>query len=235
MIQFGFAAVFPVVSMVLSDVIAPRRVFPARRERHAPATKRGHIGRQMHDPTRNSAVFDAAKLIVAIAERQDRAAFGALFDFYAPRLKTFLMRRGATAELAEDLAQEALLAIWRKARSFDPARATASAWIFAITRNLRIDEARRGVKAQAVDFFDLIAPEEIAQPDAIVSAADSEARVRHAMKSLPDDQLDVVRLSFFEGRAHGSIADALQIPVGTVKSRLRLAMNKLRDLLSELS
>jgi RNA polymerase sigma-70 factor (ECF subfamily) len=178
---------------------------------------------------------DGAALIRAIAARQDRAAFAALFGFYAPRIKTFLMRRGASAELAEDLAQEAMIAIWRKAASFDPGRATAAAWIFSIARNLRIDVARREAKSQDADFYDLVMPDDPAPPDSAMLAIDSETHVRAAMQALPPEQLDVVRLSYFEGKAHSGIAEALQIPIGTVKSRLRLATKRLRELLGDLS
>ena len=178
---------------------------------------------------------DAARLIAAIAAHGDRDAFAALFDHYAPRIKTFLIRRGAGQDLAEDLAQEAMLSVWRKAGSFDAERATASAWIFTIARNLGIDHFRREQRTAATDHRQLVDPEDPARPDDLLIDHDTDTRVRNALRQLPPDQRRVVELSFFEGKAHGEISTVLDIPLGTVKSRLRLAFGRLRDLLDGLS
>jgi RNA polymerase sigma-70 factor (ECF subfamily) len=176
---------------------------------------------------------DAATLIRSIATRADRDAFVVLFDRYAPRIKAYALRLGATRELAEDIAQETMLALWRKAAGFDPTRASAEAWIFAIARNLRIDAVRR---ARFVENGE--PPREHASPepgsDILIGAAQYAARLRVALTSLPPEQAEVVRLSFFDDRPHAEIEDALGIPLGTVKSRLRLAMAKLRALLDDL-
>lgn len=176
------------------------------------------------------------QLICAIASRQDRKAFAVLFDFFAPRIKGFMLRSGASEGRAEELAQETMLAVWRKAALYDPAGAGAAAWIFTIARNLRIDahrhEHRGGLETSDVDLEFQI--DESPQPDSHVAAAQSEERVRSALAKLPADQMRVVELSFFEERAHAEIAWMLAIPLGTVKSRLRLAMNRLRFLLDEL-
>ena len=84
-----------------------------------------------------------ARLIVAIARQQDRAAFARLFDYFAPRIKTYMRRSGVPEAHSEELAQETLLMVWRKASLFEPAGGGAAAWIFAIARNLRIDALRR--------------------------------------------------------------------------------------------
>jgi RNA polymerase sigma-70 factor (ECF subfamily) len=179
--------------------------------------------------------FDPAGLIVTIATHQDRAAFETLFGHYAPRIKTLMMRRGVSPNAAEDLAQETLIAIWRKASQFDPARATASAWIFAIAGNLRIDSLRRDQRAQRYTTDESMLPDNPDQPDELALINEREQRVRSAIKLLPDEQVQVVRLSFIEGRAHGDIADALKLPLGTVKSRLRLAFRRLRETLGDLT
>jgi RNA polymerase sigma-70 factor, ECF subfamily len=178
---------------------------------------------------------DPARLIVAIATRRDRSAFASLFGFYAPRIKGFLMRTGSTAEVAEEIAQEAMLAVWRKASTFDASRARASTWIYAIARNLRIDRLRheRGVSADAL--YEVLGCDDRERPDDTVEWAERDDRVRGALQELPNEQMTVVRLSFFEDRAHADIARILGIPLGTVKSRLRLAMAKLRERLSDLS
>jgi RNA polymerase sigma-70 factor (ECF subfamily) len=175
---------------------------------------------------------DPAQLICAIAAHADRAAFAALFTRFAPRVKAFLLRLGLDNATAEEHAQEALLIVWRKAAQFDPARATAAAWIFTIARNLRIDAARRAQRAQpAPDPVDEPPPEPSA--DAILAAGDRAMRVRAALAALPVEQADVIRLAYFDDRPHADIERVLGIPLGTVKSRLRLAMSRLRGLLDE--
>jgi RNA polymerase sigma-70 factor, ECF subfamily len=178
---------------------------------------------------------DPAHLLAAIAARGDRAAFASLFGFYAPRIKGFLMRTGSAAEVAEEIAQEAMLSVWRKAATFDASRASVSTWIYAIARNLRIDRLRheRGVRAEV--FYEALRSDEPERPDDSLEWAERDDRVRLAVRELPDEQMTVVRLSFFEDKPHGDIARILGIPLGTVKSRLRLAMAKLRERLDELS
>lgn len=191
-------------------------------------------GASMRDDDRKSGEHDPARLIKAIALHRDRDAFAMLFAYYAPRIKAVLMRQGASAELAEDLAQEALLSVWRKADYFEASRASASAWIFAIARNLRIDALRRDQRARKSAHYNVFEPEAPETPDSVVAARESDAHVRTALAQLSKDHVKVVRLSFFEGKAHREIAEVLNIPLGTVKSRLRLAMGRLRELLGEL-
>jgi RNA polymerase sigma-70 factor (ECF subfamily) len=183
---------------------------------------------------RAAAGNNAADWIRAIAEKKDRAAFAALFEFYAPRIKAMLTRLGAAADAAEDLAQETLLTVWRKAAYFDPDRASAAAWIFTIARNLRIDRLRGDNRAKLYAPYEMVEPEGPQHPDSALNAAERDARVRAALKELSQEQVRVVQLSFFEGRAHGDIATLLDLPLGTVKSRVRLAMARLRNLLGDL-
>jgi RNA polymerase sigma-70 factor (ECF subfamily) len=178
---------------------------------------------------------ELARLIEAVAARQDRDAFVVLFDHFAPRIKGFLMRGNTPAGLAEELAQEALIMVWRKAGQFDRSRAGASAWIFTIARNLRIDIARREQRAKLLDAQADENLEQPAPPDAELLASELERRVLSALEHLSDDQMRVVRLSFFEGKAHAEIATELELPLGTVKSRIRLAMNRLRELLGDMT
>ena len=171
-------------------------------------------------------------MIVAIARDRDRAAFADLFEHFAPRVKSYMLRLGAAPEAAEELAQETLLIVWRRAEAFDPAKAAASTWVFAIARNLRIDVARRANRAPPRDdpAFELSAPP---APDTAVSAVEDEARIGRAIATLPAEQARVITLSFFSDKPHSEIAAELDVPLGTVKSRLRLAMNRLRGLLQE--
>jgi RNA polymerase sigma-70 factor (ECF subfamily) len=176
-----------------------------------------------------------ANWITAIAARQDHAAFASLFVFYAPRIKTMLIRTGANVDAAEDVAQETLLTVWRKASYFDPDRASASAWVYAIARNLRIDRLRHDNQAKFHAMYEIIEIEEPEWPDSALNAAERADRVHGALNQIPEEQIRVLQLSFFEGRAHGDIAKKLDLPLGTVKSRLRLAIGRLRHLLGDLS
>ena len=173
-----------------------------------------------------------AALIAAIAQRQDRAAFAVLFAYFAPRVKSYLQGRGCDAARAEDLAQEALLTVWRKAAQYDPARATAAAWIFVVARNLWIDTLRRGrLPLPLPDPSDDPGPEPLA--DARLAADDRARRLHAALRELRPEQLESLRLAFFEERSHSEIERLLGVPLGTVKSRLRLAMSRLRVALGD--
>jgi RNA polymerase sigma-70 factor (ECF subfamily) len=175
-----------------------------------------------------------AEMIAAIAARADRSAFAALFGHFAPRVKSYMLRLGAPPPLAEELAQETLLAVWRKAGAFDAARAAPSTWIFTIARNLRIDAARRERRGAPVnDPSDTPAADRM--PDVALASTQSEGRIRQALGKLPHEQAEVVRLSFFSDKPHSEIAAELKLPLGTVKSRLRLAMARLRELLGDLA
>jgi RNA polymerase sigma-70 factor (ECF subfamily) len=183
----------------------------------------------------NPAPDDHAALIAAIAHRRDRAAFAALFRYFAPRVKAWMMRGGADATAAEEMAQETMLAVWQKAALFDPARAGASTWIFTIARNQRIDALRRERHPSTL-MTD--APADEASPiqaDRLMVLAEQEARIRVALTALPAEQADVIRKAFFEDKVHAEIEKELGIPLGTVKSRLRLAMIRLRAALGDLT
>ena len=175
-----------------------------------------------------------AQLIGRVAEG-DREAFRRLFEHFAPRVKGLMLKAGASSDDAEEIAQETLLAVWRKAAQFDPVSAGASAWIFTIARNLRIDSVRRVARTGVVDHeaeLDyLVDPAE--QVDDAMARNDEADRIARALSCLSEEQSMAIRLSFIEERPHPEIADFLGIPLGTVKSRIRLAMNRLRALLDE--
>ena len=178
---------------------------------------------------------DYSRLIVAVARAADRDAFSTLFGHFAPRLKAYLVRTGSDDALADELAQETLLSVWRKAASFDPSRATAATWIFTIARNLRVDRFRKEWRDVAVGDELPDAIDETATPLEELSGHERGERVRQALHTLPADQIKVIELSFFEEAPHAEIARALGIPLGTVKSRIRIAMLRLRVILGELS
>lgn len=167
--------------------------------------------------------------LVARIAAGDRAAFAAFFERYASRVKAYLIRLGARGALAEDLAQDAMVAVWRRAGSFDPAKAKASTWMFVIARNAWIDRLRREkVELAYRSGLDLSEESDEEAPDAAVARVQTEEQVQAALALLSDEQRQVVQLSFFEDRPHSEIAERLSLPLGTVKSRLRLALAKLR-------
>ncbi|MEM7026182.1 MAG: sigma-70 family RNA polymerase sigma factor, partial [Pseudomonadota bacterium] len=169
----------------------------------------------------------------AIARQQDREAFAQLFGHFAPRVKAYMRRLGAQDQKAEDLVQEVMLTVWRRATLYDVKQASVSTWIFTIARNKRIDDLRRE-RHPEIDPND---PALTGVPDApaedVVVWEDQAKRLRDAVGGLPDDQAEVLRKNFFEDKAHGEIAKELNLPLGTVKSRARLALAKLRAVLGD--
>jgi len=178
---------------------------------------------------------EIASWLRAVAETSDRPAFAALFRHFAPRIKGFLIRSGSDEALAEELAQETMVALWRRAATFDPARAQLSTWLYTIARNLRIDRHRRSVGAPEAAFDDWDPEQQPAEahlaPEELLLAAQRARGVQHALAELPPEQAQVLRLSFFEEHPHSRIAQDLGIPLGTVKSRIRLAVSQLRRIL----
>lgn len=168
------------------------------------------------------------ELLARVAAARDRAAFRVLFERYAGKLRAFLIRGGAAPEEAEEATQEALTILWRRAETFDPERASAAAWIFTIARNRRIDLLRRGARPQPDPDDPLFQPDPPEPAEATLAKERRDAAVRAALSELGQEQLRIVRLSFFEGLAHAEIAERLGVPLGTVKSRLRLAFRHLR-------
>jgi RNA polymerase sigma-70 factor, ECF subfamily len=172
-------------------------------------------------------------LVRSIAIDRDRAAFSCLFRYFAPRLKGFGLRRGAEPSAAEELAQETMLTVWRKAGSFDPSRATVSTWIFTIVRNKRIDMFRREGAPQAALDEACETPDDARLADANAELSQGAQALRVAMKFLPREQLEILEKAFFEEKSHRAIAEEMSIPLGTVKSRIRLALARLRGALPE--
>ncbi len=173
------------------------------------------------------------ELLVAVAQRRDKEAFSQLFAHYGPRVKSYLMRQGADIASAEELSQEAMVTVWRKAEKFDPDKASAGTWIFTVARNLRIDALRKENRPNFDPEDPAFVPEAETAPDDAVELGETQKQVRAAIADLPEEQAEVIRLSFYEDKAHGQIAEELGLPLGTVKSRLRLAMRKVRTALGE--
>ena len=176
---------------------------------------------------------ELAALVEAVA-RGDRTAFATLFRALAPRIKGFLVRSGAGSAAAEDLAQETLVLVWRKASTFDQGRASVATWVFTIARNLWIDQVRRstspaGREPQEGWLGDLPDPAEFQDASEPLVGEQRRERVRAVLAGLPRDQAEAVRMAYFGEATHEQIAVRLAIPLGTVKSRIRLAIAALRQ------
>jgi RNA polymerase sigma-70 factor (ECF subfamily) len=168
-----------------------------------------------------------AELLLAVATR-DRSAFIELFGRYAGRIKGFMIRQGSSPQDADEIAQEVMVSIWHRAGTFDPERAGAATWIFAIARNRRIDMIRK-TRRPAPDPNDpLFQPDP--EPDGMetLTAAEREVQVREGIRALPEEQRRILMAAFYDGLSHGEIAERFDLPLGTVKSRIRLAFRALR-------
>lgn len=185
-------------------------------------------------PAAGSAAHYTA-LLQRVGARQDRDAFVALFEYYAPRIKSYLMKNGADDATAEEAVQNTFVTVWEKAGGFNPAKASASTWIFTIARNKRIDALRRQKFVVPLDddggdgenagtiLSTLAAPVQEDYAD-----AGTREQLHDAIDKLPPEQSRLLRMAFFEDKSHQAISDETALPLGTVKSRLRLAMDKLR-------
>lgn len=173
-----------------------------------------------------------ARHIRAIAEHSDREAFQALFEHFAPRVKAYLMRLGGCELMAEELAQETMVLVWRKAALYDPAKASPSTWIFTIARNRRIDAFRRESHPELDAEEPALQISDVPSADQALETKQSGAKVVEAMKKLSDSERQLLNLAYYEDKSHSTIATELKIPLGTVKSRLRQVFRKLRTDLS---
>lgn len=170
----------------------------------------------------------AATLMRAVAEQRDRAAFRTIFAGYAPKLKAFLGRGGLDDAIAEELVQEVMLTVWRRAQTFDPNQGSFAAWLFTIARNRRIDHFRRAPRPLGDEPDPMLLPEPQESAEGLVEANQNHRSVRAAMEGLPPEQIEVLRMAFFEQKSHSEIAAEQGLPLGTVKSRIRLAMRQMR-------
>jgi RNA polymerase sigma-70 factor (ECF subfamily) len=174
------------------------------------------------------------EMIQAIARDQSRTAFAGLFEHFAPRLKSYVMRLGTDERAAEEVAQETMLMVWRKAAGFDPRRAAASTWIFTIARNKRIDRIRREKRPEIDPKDPLLIGESPETADLPLQRRQHGDRLRAAISTLPEEQAVLVRQAFFDDLSHREIAAEQSLPLGTVKSRIRLALLRLRRDLEDL-
>ncbi len=164
--------------------------------------------------------------LVARVQDKDREAFAALFRHFAPRVKAFLMKGGANEGLAEECTQEVMATLWTKAHMFDPSRASVSTWVFTIARNRKIDAIRRMKRPEPEDLP--WGPE--AEPDQadVMTLRQESEKLAVAIAELPEKQRDLIQRAYFGDLSHAQIAEETGLPLGTIKSRIRLALERLR-------
>jgi RNA polymerase sigma-70 factor (ECF subfamily) len=185
-------------------------------------------------PSSQSPGENHKRLLARIAHSQDRESFKELFIYFGPRLKAVMMKSGANHATADDLVQDVMLTVWRKSKLYTPARGAVSTWIFTIARNARIDRLRRASSRpyEDIDEFELASNEPDAELEVIISQRAS--LVSQAISELSNEQRQVMEMAFIQDISQSQIADRLSVPLGTVKSRMRLAYGKLRTKLKEL-
>jgi RNA polymerase sigma-70 factor (ECF subfamily) len=203
--------------MLALEITTPHIIRPVRamlwQERRQVSAKKMEISQQ-------------TSWMIAVRDQRDRRAFAALFDHFAPRLKGFIMRSGMSAQRSEEIVQEVMLTVWRKADLFDPHRAQVSAWIYQIARNRQIDVARKENRP---------IPEELAQepgvePDAsqILAIEQEAGQLKYALSKLNSDQREMIERAYLGEMTHQEIKNHTGLPIGTIKSRIRLGLERLR-------
>ncbi|MCK0070879.1 sigma-70 family RNA polymerase sigma factor [Kordiimonas laminariae] len=179
-------------------------------------------------PLDNNSVVSFEELARCVAENKDKTAFAELFSHFAPRLKSYLLKHGLPDTVAEEISQEAMITFWQKAALFNPTKAKFSTWIFRVARNRMID-LKRKKKYPEVNADDhmahLVATDRTDKP---LEVAQDVNLIGKALVNLNAAQRQVIELSFFEELSHSQISERLSIPLGTVKSRIRMAFNTLR-------
>lgn len=189
-----------------------------------PARPRRKVAREMTDTTHSD-------LMVRVRDHQDREAFAALFEHFAPRLKAFLMKSGSPADQAEEFAQDVMVTLWQKSEQFDPSRASAATWIFTIARNRRIDAYRRGSRPDPEDLP--WGPEPEPDQADVIALQQETDRLSAALAELPEKQRNIVRLAYFGDLTQSELAAQTGLPLGTIKSRMRLALTRLRHAMGQ--
>lgn len=176
-----------------------------------------------------------AENVRRVAVSRDRAAFQELYQHFTPMIRAFLLKSmgaGANRPEAEEITQEVLIKVWNKAASFNSSKASVNTWIFTIARNTRIDFIRRNDRNdRKIEIEDIWHDSESPEPLVDLQQRRAEQVIKQAMATLPDEQIQVLYKAFMEGKSHNEVAEELGLPLGTVKSRIRLALNKMQILI----
>ena len=177
------------------------------------------------------------QLLIKVGDSQDRQAFKALFDHFGPLIKSYFMAKfpsQQSLQMMDELVQEVMIKIWQKAMTFDPQKAAASTWIFTLARNTRIDMLRRQskyAKTSSLETEEIWEDTTESGPYQLLQHNRDSRQIRESLQQLPDEQSLVIRKVYMESKSHSEVAEELNLPLGTVKSRVRLAQNKLQALI----
>ena len=180
--------------------------------------------------TSDSNEFDLKNFIKDIAETQDKSAFSNIFNYFAPRLKSFFVKLGCSEPQSEEIIQEVMISIWTKSKTYNSEKSSVSTWVYTIAKNKRIDKIRKEKKHYASESDEsLEIPIPSIQEDQVIATEISE-KINNCISFLPKEQAELLKLSYFYEKTHSDIASELKIPLGTVKSRIRLALSKMKNL-----
>ena len=209
------------------------RSYSMFRPRALPLVDRGALGSKGGGQQPMDDLSELSRDLIAVRDSRDRAAFGRLFDHFAPRLKAMMLRGGLRDGTAEDVVQDVMLAVWHKAGQFDPHRADAAGWIYGIARNRRIDMARRRPLAQPDEMPEI----ESLEPDAaqIIALQQEACHLADALARLAPEQAEALRAAYFDDIPHSRISEMTGLPLGTIKSRIRLGLERLRHELKKIA
>ncbi len=224
----------PIMQMLVSNAAAEKLPVTSAVRRNTGAPKLPKAKRGRKRILKEESLEDLTKCLLEVGSARSVAAFETLFTHYGPRIRAFMIKRGADKQLAEELMQETMMQIWNKAALFDPARGSVSSWMFTVARNVRIDAYRKSRRPEFDPNDPAFVPEDVQPADRQLETRDNASRLRSALLKLPPEQSKLLELSFFEEISHSSIAERMNLPLGTVKSRIRLAFSRLRDALGEI-
>ena len=194
------------------------------------------INQALQKPIQNKQATDPidwSNVLGRVADVGDVEAFKSIFEYIAPRVKAYIMRLDCDSLVAEELTQEVMSIVWRKAKQYDSSKAAASTWIFTIARNLRIDTFRKEKRPDLDPYDPSLAPAPAISSEDVVFAKQKAARLNTEIKKLPSEQRQVLHMSFYDDISHAEIANQLNLPLGTVKSRIRLAFQRIKNSLGE--
>ncbi len=216
--------------MNLDAPLLDRSYAPALGRRSVDAAATGARSEGRAGVSSDKVEVDWAGLLIAVRDFQDKTAFAQIFRHFAPRVKGFLMKSGTDAALAEECAQDVMATLWQKAHLFDPSRASVATWVFTIARNRRIDVARRARRPEP-EILDWGPEGEPDQAD-VYEIAQETKRLTDALAGLPEKQKALIQRAFYGDLSHSEIAAETGLPLGTIKSRIRLALDRLRQTMS---
>lgn len=203
---------------------------PSSAQRYAALEQRVSVWKEGFAVQADQKETDWAALVQRVRDHQDKAAFAALFRHFAPRVKAFLMKSGADATMAEECAQDVMATLWQKAHLFDPTRASVATWVFTIARNRRIDALRKARRPEPEELP--WGPEPETDQAEVMEAQQDTERLGTALAQLPEKQRALIERAFYGDLSHSEIAAETGLPLGTIKSRIRLALERLRQQMS---